>query len=374
MSTDPLHVLLLDGAQTWRGGEQQVMYLHQGLLERGIDSTVACPPGSAFAERLRENSLPFWPLPQHGGFDPLAAWRLGGRARCDKTIVHTHTSHAHSLALLASRLRGRFPLVVSRRVDFPVAGGEASRHKYLSQRVDRYLAISSQVEEMLRAGGVPAGRIRRIPSGIDLQRFENLQADEAWRASLGLPPGRALVGSVAALADHKDQPTLLKAFARMMRMGVDAQLVILGEGGERAKLEALRAQLGLEDRVLLPGFTRGILEKMLCFDFFVLSSKMEGLGTAILDAMALGLAVVATRAGGIPDAVVHEETGLLLPVGDVEGLAQAMTSFLRERERSQRFGTAGRRRVQEHFDVRQTVEDTLAVYREIAGEGEPERR
>ena len=368
MSERPLRVLHLDDALSWRGGEQQVLYLHEGLLEQGVDSLVVCPPDSAFAERLQERSLPFWALAQRGGFGSLAAWRLGGRARREGAIVHAHTSHAHSLALWASHLRGRFPLVVSRRVDFAVGQDALGRRKYLSRRVDRYLAISSQVERMLRQAGVPATRIRRIPSGVDLRRFEGVSPDETWRAELGLPEGRALVGSVAALADHKDQVTLLRAFARLRRMGVDAQLVILGEGSERPRLEALRSELGLDERVLLPGFTRGILEKMLCFDFFVLSSKLEGLGTAILDAMALGLAVVATRAGGIPDAVVHEETGLLVPVGDVEGLAQAMAALLRDPHLRKRYGEAGRQRVREHFDVRRTVESTLQVYREIAGE------
>ncbi len=368
MSTEGQKILHLDDARSWRGGEQQVLYLHEGLLEQGVDSLVVCPPDSAFAERLREHSLPFWALPQRGGFDPVAAWRLGGRARREGAIVHAHTSHAHSLALWASHLRGRFPLVVSRRVDFAVGKDAAGQRKYLSRRVDCYLAISSQVETVLREAGVPAARIRRVPSGVDLRRFEGLSADEEWRARLGLPEGRALVGSVAALADHKDQVALLRSFARLRRMGVDAHLVILGEGSERPRLEALRSELGLDERVSLPGFSRHILEKMLCFDLFVLSSKLEGLGTAILDAMALGLAVVATRAGGIPDAVVHEETGLLVPVGDVEGLAQAMASLLRDPARRRNFGEAGRRRVREHFDVRRTIERTLQVYREIDGE------
>jgi glycosyltransferase involved in cell wall biosynthesis len=231
--------------------------------------------------------------------------------------------------------------------------------------VDRYLAISSGVERCLLDGGVEAGRIRRVPSGIDLGRFEKVLADREWRESLGLPQERVLMGSVAALAPHKDQPTLLQAFARMMRMGIDAHLVILGEGGQRRRLEALALELGLQDRVSMPGFTREVLPRMRSFDLFVLSSHLEGLGTAILDAMALGLAVVATRTGGIPDAVVDGETGRLVPPRDVEGMAHAMAAMARDPEARQRMGEAGRERVRQHFDVRRTVELTLEAYSEL---------
>jgi glycosyltransferase involved in cell wall biosynthesis len=362
-----MRILHLDDARSWRGGEQQVLYLHRGLLERGVDSVVVCPPHSTFADRLREEALPSWPWPQWGALDLLSAWRLGREARRRPALVHTHTSHAHSTALLAARLSGGFPLVVSRRVDFPIDTHRAKRRKYLDRRVGLYLAISSGVERCLLDGGVEPQRIRRVPSGIDLGRFEEVPVDHAWRESLSLPAGRILMGSVAALAPHKDQSTLLRAFARMLRMGIDAQLVILGEGGQRRQLESMRQELGLEDRVLMPGFTREILPRMRAFDLFVLSSHLEGLGTAILDAMALGLAVVATRTGGIPDAVVDGVTGQLVPPRDVEGMAHAMAAMARDPGARQGMGEAGRQRVREHFDVRRTVDLTVAAYEALLG-------
>jgi glycosyltransferase involved in cell wall biosynthesis len=250
-------------------------------------------------------------------------------------------------------------------VDFPIDTHRAKRRKYLDRRVDRYLAISSGVERCLLNGGVKPERIRRVPSGIDLSRFERVSADTEWRKSLELPEGRVLMGSVAALAPHKDQPTLLQAFARMLRMGIDAHLVILGEGGQRRRLESLCLELGVGDRVIMPGFTREVLPRMLCFDLFVLSSHLEGLGTAILDAMALGLSVVATRTGGIPDAVIEGETGRLVPPRDVEGMAHAMAAMARDPELRRRMGDAGRERVRAHFDVRRTVELTMEAYAEL---------
>jgi glycosyltransferase involved in cell wall biosynthesis len=365
----PISVLHVADARSWRGGEQQVLYLHRGLLDRGVDSTVVCAGGGAFHRRLREEQLPHRTLPLHGSWDPISAWRLGGLARASGALVHTHTSHAHGLALAASYLRGRFPLVVSRRVDFAVGRTPIGRFKYHSDRVDLFLAISSGVRDVLATGGVDPERIRLVPSGIDLGRFHGVQARPGWRDELGVAPGRLLVGQVAALAPHKDQATLLRAFARLRGMGVEAELVILGEGALRRELGRMRDELGLGDVVHLPGFTEEVLPRMACFDLFVLSSHLEGLGTAILDAMALGLPVVATRTGGIPDAVEDGVTGRLVPPRDPEALARALAELAGDADRRAMLGRAGRDRVVARFDVEKTVEGSLAAYREVLGRG-----
>ena len=356
---------------TWRGGQQQVLYLHQGLRALDVDSRVVCRRGSALHERLQRERLPHYAFDHLGAHDLVAARTLARLARSTGGLLHAHTAHAHDLALWAHRFGARCPVVVSRRVDFPVGRSRWSRRKYRSERVTRYLAISSAVEAELVAGGVDPTRIRRVPSGIDLTRFEGLEPDHAWRRSLGLAPGELLFGSVAALADHKDQPTLLRAFARFRAQGGSGRLVILGEGSERARLEGLRAELGLRGTVDLPGFTDAILPRLATFDVFVLSSKTEGLGTAILDAMAAGRPVIATRAGGIVDAVVDDASGRLVDPGDVEGLARALAELQSSAALRQRLAHGALERVEE-FDVRLTVERTRAVYAEIhSTEGTP---
>jgi len=355
-----LSVIHVDDARTWRGGEQQVLYLHRGLRARGIDSTVACPPGSAFARRLEEAALPHRTLALRGGHDLWSARRL---ASGPSTVLHAHTSHAHDLALWAARLGHRGPVVVSRRVDFPIRG-RWSLAKYRSRRVDRYLAISSGVEAMLREAGVTPERIRRVPSGIDFDRFEGVVPRAGWREALGLDPDAPLFGNVAALAPHKDQATLLRAFAVYRAGGGTGHLVVLGEGDLRGRLEALRTELGLDDVVHLPGFDPDILSAVASLDVFVMSSELEGLGTSILDAMALGRPVVATRTGGIPDAVRHEETGLLVPPRDPEALGAALLRLARDAGLRERVREGALRHVR-GFDVRRTVEATLETYREL---------
>ena len=364
MSADPGPILHLDDATTWRGGQQQVLYLHQGLRALDVDSRVVCRRGSVLHERLRAEGLPHYAFDHMGAHDVIAARTLSRLCRLEDAILHAHTSHAHDLALWTHRLGARAPVVVSRRVDFPVGRGLVSGRKYRSRRVRRYLAISSAVERELLAGGVEPDRITRVPSGIDLSRFEDVEAHHAWKASIGLQPGELLFGSVAALAPHKDQATLLEAFARFLGAGGSGRLVILGEGELRADLEARRSRLGLDDRVLLPGFAEDVLPLLASFDVFVLTSKTEGLGTSILDAMATGRPVLATRAGGIVDAITDDVSGRLVDVGDVDGIARALSELQRSATLRQRLGHAAREAVAA-FDVRNTVERTRDVYLEL---------
>jgi glycosyltransferase involved in cell wall biosynthesis len=360
----------LDDARTWRGGQQQVLYLHQGLLALGHDSRVICRRDSAFHERLTAEQLPHYAMPIAGGHDVFAGRRIAGLVRADQGLLHAHTSHAHDLGLWASRLGGVRRFVVSRRVDFAVGRGLLGRRKYQSARVRRYLAISSAVERELVAAGVESARIARVPSGVDFTRFDGIEADWRWRESFGLAPGELLFGSVAALAPHKDQATLLRAFARFLEQGPSAQLVILGEGELRGELEALRAELGLVGRVHLPGFTDAVLPKLAAMDIFVLSSNEEGLGTSLLDAMALARPIVATAAGGIVDAVRDGQNGRLVPIADAPSFASAMRALQADAELRRRFGRNGQTIVRE-FDVLHTVEKTLEVYRAVAEEVAP---
>ncbi len=360
----PLRVYHLDDAASWRGGEQQVLYLHQGLLVHDVDSRIVCRRGGALHERLEQQGLPHYALGLRGAHDLASARAVARLVGNEPGILHTHTSHAHDLGLWISRFSGRPPLVVSRRVDFAVGGNPLSRWKYLNRRVHRYLAISSAVETALLNAGVEPQRIRRVPSGIDLSRFTDVQPARRWRAKLGLKPSELLFGNVAALAPHKDHATLLDAFARFLERGGKAKLVILGEGELRPSLEKQIERLGLTDSVHLAGFVDDVLERMWEFDLFVLSSYLEGLGTSILDAMALGLPVVATRTGGIVDAVDHGVTGLLVPPRSPEEMATALLTMEKNVERRREMGHAGRERVAD-FDVQRTVELTLDAYREL---------
>jgi glycosyltransferase involved in cell wall biosynthesis len=357
-----MNIVQIDAHLPWRGGEQQVLYLSQYLQEQGCKSEVICQPQSALYQRAREADIPVKPLRIRSEIDLAAVWRLGMYLRRQRVdVLHMHTPHDHTIGILAGMLAPEVAKVVSRRVDFPPMRHMLSRLKYSCPGV-YYVAVSDAVREVLIASGVAASRVCTVHSGIDLRRFVALP-----KAPPSFPEGTRVVGTVGHLAGHKGHTYLLEAMRLLLRDEPQIGLVIAGDGDLRAPLEAQAASLGIANQVRFTGFRRDILALMQEFEVFVFSSVMEGLGTAILDAMALRKPVVATRAGGIPEVVQDGVTGLLVPPREPEALAKALLYVLRQTEQSRAFGEAGRKRVEMFFTAERMAAQTLRVYRQIHG-------
>ncbi|MFP4055623.1 MAG: glycosyltransferase family 4 protein [Candidatus Brocadiia bacterium] len=364
-----LNTLHVDTEHTWRGGEQQALHLATGLRERGHEATVACQPGSPMAQRSRAAGLAVVEVRMRGEADFLAVLALRKLIRRGQFgIVHMHTSHAHTLGCAAVALGRQGKAIVSRRVDFGVAANPISGFKY-RHGVDRFIAISQAVKRVLVEGGVSPERVAVVHSGIDLARFEDLPASR-FREQFGLPPEAPVIGNVAAMADHKGQRYLLAAMPRVLEAEPGARLFVVGDGELRGALEAQARELDIEHAVTFTGFRTDVPQWLDFFDVFVMSSHLEGLCTSVLDALAMRKPVVATTAGGLPEIVDHEKTGLLVPSKAPRPLAEAIVRLVRDRELARRLGEAGRRRVEEAFSADAMVEGTLRVYREVTDESE----
>ena len=183
--------------------------------------------------------------------------------------------------------------------------------------------------------------------------------------ALGVPMTALVVGNVAALTDHKDHQTLLAAAADVAARVPAACFVIVGDGERKAALLAQATALGLQGRVVFAGFREDLDRLIPAFDVFCLSSKMEGLGTSLLDAMCFARPVVATAAGGIPEVVEDKVTGRVVPVQDPGALAEALVAVLEDRPLRERMGASGRRRFESRFSADRMVDATLAVYSEL---------
>jgi glycosyltransferase involved in cell wall biosynthesis len=227
----------------------------------------------------------------------------------------------------------------------------------------QYLTVSEAVRQILIQSGVPAHQVQTVHSGVDLCRI-----DHAGEAPALFPRGTLIVGTVGHLAGHKGHCYLLEATRYLLQLEPRVGLVIAGDGALRPALEAQAVALGIADRVCFTGFRRDVLALMQQFEVFVFSSYLEGLGTAILDAMAVRKPVVATRAGGIPEAVQDGVTGLLVPSRDPEPLARAILHLLRYPEQRRAFGEAGRKRVEHYFTAERMAVETLRVYQRLLNE------
>lgn len=362
MKARGLRVLIVDSERTWRGGQGQVLLLMRGLSERGQDITLAAPATGALFERSAPLGIERLAWPGTSGLISVLGMRAI-LARGNYDIVHSHASRAHGAVSMARTGLRAGPLhVVSRRVDFPVARGPWGRWKY-HRGADAYIAISNGVRDVLVGGGVDAQSITVVPSGIDLDRLSRARDPGYLRAEFNLRNGEPVLVNVAALAPHKAQSVLLDALSRL-RSRVSFRCFIVGDGALRGALEAQARSLRIDDIVTFTGFREDALEFIRLADVFVMSSRLEGLGTSIMDAQVLGAPVVATRTGGIPEIVEDGVTGVLAGPGDAQSLATALARMLEDREL--REGCRVRAQAQSaRYDYHQTVYKTLDVYRRL---------
>ena len=316
-----MRVLQIDSGREWRGGQNQVRILCRELTRAaGVEQVLVTKRGSELARRAAADGTKVLEVPWAWGLDPRA-WFQVNRAVSDfgPDILHAHDSHGLWMPRRATG-GGHAPLVATRRVDFHVGRFSTWR------RADRIIAISRAVQDVLIADGVPAARITVIPDGIDagdVRRAAERPLDV--RGRLGLPPGTPLAVNVAALVDHKDQRTLVRAASHARATRPDLHWAIAGEGELRGSLTAEIARVGLGDHVHLLGYVEEADALIRESSVFVMSSKEEGLGSVILNALALEKPVVATAAGGIPEIL---PAAALVPVGDFAALAGKVVQAL----------------------------------------------
>lgn len=346
-------VVHLASGREWRGGQRQVLLLARGLAREGVAQSVVTGRGSELARRLAAEGLPLVPAPWSAAYDPRVLPALL-RQLHPGTIVHAHDAHALALATIAARLRGA-RVVATRRVDF------ALRRPYFWRRADAVIAISEAVRAVLRQGGVADERITVVPSAVDLDATRGTTPADLAQA-FGIPAGAPVAVSVAALVAHKDPALLLDAAERLRAQQPALHWLLLGDGPLRPALEARIAERGLGTHLHLTGWRDDVLPCLAAATLCVASSREEGLNTSVLDALALGIPVVATRAGGLPEAV--GEAGVLVPPADGVALADAVHQLLGDAALQARLRAAGPAQA-ERFALPRMAAGVRSVYRSL---------
>ena len=316
-----MRVLQVDSGREWRGGQNQVRLLCRELArDAQVEQILVTKQDGELARRAAADGVTVRGTAWDIGLDPRAWWHLRRTiSSFQPDIIHVHDSHA--LTLAATVALGR-TLIATRRVDFHVGRFGAWR------RPDRIIAVSEAVKQVLIGDGIAADAITVVVDGIDPEEIRRA-ADPPidMRSRLRLSPTSLLAVNAATLVDHKDHNTLIRA-ARAAR-GLEPQLhwVIAGEGPQRDALAAEIHRLDLQGRVHLVGWIDRIEALIAEASIFVMSSKLEGLGSVILNALALERPVVATAAGGIPEILPPD---VLVPPGAAEALAQKVVEVLHD--------------------------------------------
>lgn len=341
-----------------------------------FDVTVACPPNSQLWETLYQMNVKVIPIPLVGEISPAKDY-----AAISSLIKHLHSTrtmilHAHSSkGALVGRVAAaiaRTPVVVftAHNSIFYEEWPEwkkklfASVERFLSRFTDRIITVSEALkQELIEREGLQSKQLTTIYNGIDVERFSNKIDLMAVRKSMNIPELGPIIGTIARLAPQKGVSYFLKAASLLKEYQVN--FLVVGDGPLKEELQQEAIELGLQNRVTFAGHREDIPDILATLDVFVLPSVTEGLPLTILEAMAAGKPVVATKVGGIPEAIVQRKTGIIVPPKDPEALAVALAGLLGERERMVRMGIAGQKLVKEKFTIETMVERTVNLYSQL---------
>ncbi len=368
-------ILYVHGIEAIGGAERDLIALLKTLDRHKWESHVVCPGTGPFREQLHAIAVPTHALSFPPWRKPLtlfqrrsAVGRLGALVgQLDPAMIHVNDIWwvPHTVRAIATRTSNPVPIVAHVRQEIE----PAKVRRYQLDRVEAVIAISQQIEQSLIAGGVSAKNVRTLYSGVDLSERQLTHDDQAIRQKIGVPNGAVLLGTVANLFPRKGYEVMLRALPAIVHAVPTVHYVIVGSDDHdyADRLKRLAHELKIADHVHIVGFQDPVQPFLASLDLYVHPALMEGFGIAVVEAMAMGKAVVATTTGGLPEVVAQGETGLLVPPGDVESLAVTVVSLLQDRVRREQMGFCGRARAYERFSLEAFVEQVEHLYDEVLG-------
>jgi glycosyltransferase involved in cell wall biosynthesis len=389
--SEPIRILRVIARLNMGGPALHVAYLSKGLESRGYETTLVSgqlargEDTMAFvADELGVEPVAVPSLHREVSpvYDAAAVARLVTEIRRVRPhILHTHTAKAGAVGRTAALLAGaaRPPVVVHTFHGHVLRGyfGPVmtrfflETERTLARHTTKLIAVGPQVRDDLVALDVaPAEQFAVIRLGIDLEsRVLGAEADRAaFRRLFGIPEDRFVVGWIGRMTQIKRVPDVLRSFHALRGRGIDAALVLVGDGPDRVAVERLAAELGIARDTFFVGYQRDVRPYYALFDALVLPSANEGTPVVAIEALASGRPVVATRVGGVPDVVTDGEDGILVSPEDVAGLTDALASLALDPELRARLGGAGRERVVPRYRVERLVDDVDELYRELLSE------
>lgn len=358
-----MRILYVTESMGWSGGAQQLLWMAGELSRRGHDLVLVCQPGSDISVRAQQAGLSVKLLRMRQDYDLIAVAGLCRLIREHQTqVLHAQHSTAHAIALMAAAL-SRVPVfAVTRRVVFPLKSHLFSRLKYLVSRINGYVAISEAVKTELTRAGVRPERVNVIPSviaGVAALPQERV----AVRRELGIPEDAPVVMQVANYADFKGQDVLARAAALVLKECPQTHFVFVGRDTER--LSPLVESMGIAASVQWTGFRKDIPRLLSASDIFAFPSLQEAAGTALREAMAVGLPCVGSRTGGIAETLQDGKTGLLAEPGNPESFARAIIRLVKAPGEAKRIAAAGKTFVETEYSLPKAAERMESFYQAL---------
>jgi glycosyltransferase involved in cell wall biosynthesis len=357
------------------GAPQCVVDLACGLSNAGLSPTVVCLERSGYlADELTNRGIEVIGPIKKTGNDPTAPFRLASILREHRVdVAHCHNWGGLVDTVVASKLARMTPVLHTQHgLDYGFSDSPDHLRSRLrtvmktvaAHGVTKIATVSHEVAQMVtREWRVPASRVAVVHNGVRIPSLdEGIAVRARWRRELGIGDSDVLIGTVAVFRPVKDLHSMLEAMALIVRETPRARLVLMGTGPLKNDLETTAGRLGLSSVVHFPGFRRDATQLLPALDAFVLSSVSEGISLALLEAMAAGVPVVATRVGGNLEILQKPGCGLLVPPRSPRDLADAILSLINDPNRRGELSAGGRRRVEDAFSLQRMIRAYEALY------------
>ncbi len=365
-----MKILQISSASSFGGGERYVADLTNTLIARGHDLYAALRPQSPLISNVKLPPEKIRILPLRNALDALSARELDRFVKQHQIdVVHAHMARDYSLAAYAAHRNHQTKLIVTRHVLFPLN----RLHRRTLSHASRVIAVSSAVASELRSHQIANdNQIALVPNGVDVDRFTRARADfdrVRFLQSKGLPANCLLVGSIGELRTLKRHDDFARAAAIVASRFTQVHFALAGVDTStservRMQLEQLVAELDLSSRFHFLGWLDDA-EKLFCaLDVFVSASETESFGLVIAEAMAAGTAVVATETEGAREVVEDQKTGLLVPIGDVERMAELIATLLNHKESRREMGARAKEAANARFSLKRMVDEIEKIYLE----------
>lgn len=363
-----MRIFHIDRQRSWTGQINRLFQVVKGLSDRGHEVGVIAHPGSQLALRSREAGLNVQTFPMrawrfHPSILRVACYLQGKRV----DILHCHGPRDHILSLIAARLASVKHVVRTKHNHTRLKSGYFSRLLY--RKCSRVVTVSEYIKKLLVQDGIAPAHVETIYTGVDIDYFKPRAKLSNLAKDLKISEEELVIGCVSSLHVRKGIEEILRAFKILQQALPGRKISCLLVGKNWQRWAALAEELGIRDRVILTGFRRDVVDILSLLDIYVLPSREEGLGTSIIEAMAMGLPVVVSNVGGIPEAVTHE-SGVIVPPHNPHGLAEALKTLLEDHQKRKALGKAATERAQTEFSVERLVDRTENLYKRLMDESQ----
>lgn len=335
----------------------------EGLKRRGHYVALLCRPHTQVGKRAEDRGIPVFRIKVRGDFGPLTILRTI-RLLCKEKfdIILTNMDKELRFAGLAAKIVGGSIVLPRRGIDYPLKNKMRYRFAY-NKLADALLANSEATKATLlrNAPWLDEKRIHVIYNGIDPKPFLG-EPKIDFRRQWGLDEHALIVGFAGQLDERKGINCLLEAFAKTSAVHENVHLFIAGQGPMKSKIEKFSSKNQLDTKIHLVGFLDSIENFMKSIDIFVLPSLWEGFGIVLIEAMAAGKPAITTNVSSMPEIVVHNKTGKVVPVNNVDALAQAIIELAQDKNMRDLMGKNGRQRVLEKFTIERMLDSLEKLF------------